>query len=131
MKDKLRNFMIGRYGVDQFSRFLLGLTLTVMIISMFAGRGILYIIAVLFLVFSYYRMFSKNCSQRYLENNWYLNKKNRLLNVFRKTTNTVRQKRLYHIYKCPNCRQKIRIPRGKGKISIICPKCHNEFVKKS
>lgn len=131
MREKIRKFMTGRYGIDQFNRFLLGLALVSMIISIFAARVILYSAAVLFLGFCYYRMLSKNFEQRYRENNRYLDFQNQFLSVFHKGKNTLQQRKVYHIYKCPACKQKIRIPRGKGRISITCPKCRTEFVKNS
>jgi DNA-directed RNA polymerase subunit RPC12/RpoP len=131
MKDRLRNFMIGRYGVDQFNRFLLILAVVNIMIGMFTHNWILNSITILLLVFSYYRMFSKDFSRRSRENNWYLKYENKFGGSYNKFVNTMRQRRVYHIYKCPTCKQKIRIPKGKGRISITCPKCRTDFVKKS
>ena len=41
------------------------------------------------------------------------------------------QKKIYRFYKCPQCRQRVRVPKGKGRICITCPKCRAEFIKKS
>lgn len=131
MKDKFRNFMVGRYGVDQFSKFLLSVALITMIISSFFGGQILYAISFVVFIYSYIRIFSKNINRRYKENMVFLKYQNRLFHVFRKGKNTIHQRKVYHIYKCPSCKQKIRIPRGKGRIRITCPKCHTEFIKKS
>lgn len=131
MKEKLARFMLGRYGVDQFSRFLLGVALVTMIISRFFGGGVLYTISFLSLIFCYYRILSKNHNRRYMENNKYLKLKNKFLGFFKKQKNIAAQRKTHRIYHCPSCRQKIRVPKGKGRISITCPKCHIEFIKKS
>jgi DNA-directed RNA polymerase subunit RPC12/RpoP len=131
MKDRLRNFMIGRYGVDQLNRFLLILALVNIMTGMLTHHWLLNSITVLLLVFSYYRMFSKDFERRSRENSWYLKYENRFGSMYKKMVNTMRQRRYYHIYKCPTCKQKIRIPKGKGRISITCPKCRTDFVKKS
>ena len=38
-------------------------------------------------------------------------------------------RRLYHYYRCPQCRQKLRVPRGRGRIQISCPRCGTQFIK--
>lgn len=123
--------MIGRYGVDQFNRFLLGLSVVLLLLSSIFGRGFLYFTSILVLIFSYYRIFSKNFSQRTKENNTYLYYNDKLVGLFKRGKNNTSQRINYHLYKCPKCKQKIRIPRGKGKIVITCPKCGTEFMKKS
>ena len=61
----------------------------------------------------------------------FLATKDAILNKFRKQKYYAAQRKDFHIYTCPTCKQKIRIPKGKGKISITCPKCKTSFIKKS
>ena len=85
----------------------------------------------LLILLVYIRLFSRNISKRYAENQKYLALENRLRRFFGQKRYLMQQRKEYHIYKCPGCKQKIRIPRGKGKISIRCPKCGEEFIKNS
>lgn len=89
------------------------------------------ILAFACLILCYFRMFSKNIGKRYKEEQVFEGLRYSVTEKFRKYKFRIREKKEYHIYKCPNCGQKIRIPRGKGKISIHCPKCNTDFVKKS
>lgn len=132
MKEKLQRFMIGRYGVDSLNKFLLGASIVLMIMSMLTRRGnTLYTLALLLLAFSYVRMFSRNTQKRYQENIKFWNIKNKFLGFFKKQRSYMEQRKTHHIYKCPTCRQKIRIPRGKGRICVTCPACKTEFIKNS
>lgn len=131
MKERFRRFMIGRYGVDQLSRFLMVVTLIFMLISMFTGEGFLYTLALISLCYSYYRSLSRNHNKRYQENAAYLRQYNKVRNYLLKKKHRLEQRKQYHFYGCPSCKQTIRIPRGRGRISITCPKCRAEFIKKS
>ena len=132
MKEKFLRFMQGRYGVDQFSKFLTGFMFIVMLCSFITPKSrILSLVAVAILIYIYYRMFSKNFQKRYEENQKYLKYSYKVYVWRDKQKKKWQQLKAYHIYKCPTCRQKIRIPRGKGRVAISCPKCHNEFIKKS
>ena len=128
MRQKFQQFMSGRYGADQLSRLLMVITLVVLVLSMFRPLRFLYIVAMVLLVYTYFRMFSRNVEKRYAENQKYLNWKYRL--VVKKDQRKKRwaQRKTYHFYKCPNCKQTVRVPKG---ICITCPKCRTEFVKKS
>jgi DNA-directed RNA polymerase subunit RPC12/RpoP len=88
-------------------------------------------VALILLGICYFRMFSKNYSQRSAENQKYLEMTRGIRTKLTKAKNRIVQSKDYHIYKCPTCGQKIRIPRGKGRICITCPKCRHEFEKKS
>ena len=129
MKERFMRFMSGRYGADQLSRFMLAVCFLCLLLNLFTGTYILYVLALAIPVVCYFRMFSRNLAKRDAENQQYLRLKEKFLSVFKRSW--WEERRAYHIYKCPSCGQKIRIPRGKGKICITCPKCRNEFVKKS
>ncbi len=128
LREKFARFMYGRYGVDELGRTLLYVLLGMIVISMFVEGSLINLLTWALLIFAYYRMFSKNHAQRYAENQKYLQLKNKVIARFR---GGVRTDREHRIFKCPTCGQKVRVPRGKGKISIHCPKCQNDFVKRS
>lgn len=135
LREKLARFMYGRYGADELGSFLMVLWLFCAVIGGF-GRGshfgtVLWSWELVLFILVEYRMLSKNIQKRYAENQKYLAVKNKVRRFFGKTKYMQQQRREFHIYTCPQCRQKIRIPRGKGKISIRCPKCGMEFVKNS
>ncbi len=130
MREKLQRFMWGRYGNDNFNQFLLAVAFVSLLISFFGG-GLFYLVATVVMVYAYFRMFSRNISKRSAENQQFLKQKLRVRAFFTKKKKELAERKVYHIYRCPNCRQKIRIPRGKGKIAIRCRKCGNEFIKKS
>lgn len=131
MRDKFQRFMMGRYGIDELGRFSLYFTLALLIIGLFVQSGILNALTFLCLVLLYFRMFSKNYAKRRKENDIYLKYYNKVMGFFQKQKRLARERKVNHIYSCPNCKQKIRIPKGKGKIAITCPKCKTEFIKKS
>jgi hypothetical protein len=130
MKEKLYRFMMGRYGFDQFNRFLMLLGLVFFVISVFGVRGF-YLGGLACLIYAYFRMLSRNTYKRSLENNRYLQYESKVKRYLSGWKRNLEQRKTHHIYKCPSCRQKIRIPRGKGKIEIRCPKCGQTFIKKS
>jgi DNA-directed RNA polymerase subunit RPC12/RpoP len=130
MKEKLQRFMYGRYGADKLNRFIMILSLLIWVVSMFTTE-LLYFVSVAGIILVYFRMFSKNIYKRAAENRVYLTYENKVLYFFRKKKSEFQQLKTHHIYKCPTCRQKIRIPRGKGRIEITCPKCRHAFIKKS
>ncbi len=131
MKQKFQNFMSGRYGVDDFSKALLYATLALCLVSLFTRNRILNLLLTAGLVFIYYRMFSKNYSRRYQENLWYLRQKDKVMHFFRRQNSLAQQRKTHRIYTCPQCRQKIRIPKGHGKVQITCPQCKTAFIKRS
>ena len=131
MREKIQRFMIGRYGVDDLSKFLMGIALVLCVLDIFINNVFLSSWFIVIIVYVYYRMFSKNYNKRYQENIKFLQIKNKVVSKFNSEKSIMKQRKTHHIYKCPTCNQKIRIPKGKGRICITCPKCKTEFTKTS
>lgn len=131
MRDKLIRFMYGRYGVDALGKCMLGLGLTCAVMTWFTDTALFSLLSWVFIIWTYFRMFSKNVYKRSAENRMYLEKTYRLRCFFARQKNMLAQRKTHHIYTCPTCKQKIRIPRGKGRIEVRCPKCSATFIKNS
>lgn len=131
LRYRFSKFMQGRYGVDSLSRFLSVVLLVIIILGMFIRIPLSGTITLVILVILYWRMFSRNIPKRYEENQKFLQIRDKLLGRFSDFGSNMSQMKDYHIYKCPRCNQKIRIPRGKGHIMVRCPRCGYEFHKKS
>lgn len=131
MKEKLRRFMAGRYGADQLSQCYSVVVLVMLVLSMVTRIGIFYWMGIGLMIYSTWRMFSKNVSARYQENQKYLNFRYGLAVKKDKWKKRWQQRKTYRFFKCPQCKQTVRVPKGRGKICITCPKCRTEFVKKS
>lgn len=133
-RDKFSGFMYGRYGVDQLSRFMLICTFVLCILSLFVrGRAASLISALILLliIIVYFRMFSRNIYKRALENEKYLKWTNVFRNKINREKEIANQRKYYKFFKCPGCGQKIRVPKGHGKIQVRCPKCNEKFLRKS
>lgn len=118
-----RHFMTGRYGTDKLNTLLLGLGFVSCFVSVLIGNNavslLFTVLAYGFMLFALFRCFSRNTYRRYRENRKYLLLKERI------------RDRKHRYFTCPRCRQTVRVPRGKGKIAITCPKCKEKFTKKA
>ena len=127
----LKKFMAGRYGVDQLSLTLLGISIFISILSSILHSQVLAILYIIPLGMVLYRIFSKDISKRYQENVKFLNKWNSIKRKVNNRIKHIKSLKHYKYYKCSNCKQALRVPRGKGKIAITCPKCKTVMIKKS
>ena len=118
-----RRFMEGRYGTDRLNMTILTAGLVLCIVSMFfripAVNLVLTFLSYVLMFWAIFRTLSRNTYKRYQENRKYLNFLNRC------------KDREHRYFSCPRCRQSVRVPRHKGKISITCPRCREKFVKKT
>ena len=130
-KNKMMQFMQGRYGADQMGQMLSAVSMVFLIISLFSRNQAWFLLAVIGIVYNYLRIFTRNISKRYAENQKYLKMTAGIRRKLASWKSQLAQRKIYHIYRCPGCKQKIRVPRGRGKIEIRCPKCNTRFVKKS
>lgn len=130
-RERFARFMAGRYGPDKLGQFLIAMVLVLLAAGIIFRSPLVDFFAMVCMIVCYFRMFSKNIGKRYEENQRFEGIRFRVTEKFRRWKFKLQQSREFHIYKCPKCGQKIRIPRGKGKISIHCPKCGTDFIKKS
>ena len=121
MRMALSHFMMGRYGTDKLNMAILctGLAFSVLA-SLIPGALIKMVftaIAYAFMIVAIFRSLSRNIYKRYEENRKFL--------LFFQNL----KDKEHRYYTCPRCRQQVRVPKGKGKISITCPKCREKFIK--
>ena len=88
-------------------------------------------VSLILLIWMYYRMFSKNIRKRCEEERMYMDTKEKVIRFCKGDKSVISDSKTHKIYRCPHCRQKIRVPRGKGKIEITCPSCRSKFIKRT
>ena len=108
MRERLFQFMQGRYGQDAFSRFLLGAVMVCLILNLLLRGRVLGVLALALLFYTYFRIFSKNHAARYEENQRYLQGTAKARYWADQQKKLWQERRYHHIYTCPKCRQKIR-----------------------
>lgn len=131
MKEKFYQFMSGRNGVDDLSRLQTWMTLILLVLGIITRLGLFTILALLVMIHMYFRMFSRNTAKRYEENQKYLNFRYQRTVGWNRFKKRAAESRTYRFYKCPSCRQRVRVPKGHGKVEITCPKCRANFIRKS
>lgn len=133
-KQKLAQFMYGRRGMDEFSRFLLIAVIVLIVLSWLTSgflRSILWLLEVGGLVYCWVRVLSRDIYKRQKENAWYLQKKAAVRRWFASLKDRWQQRREYRFFRCPSCRALLRVPRNKGKLLLTCRKCGNRFERKT
>lgn len=130
MKERMIAFMMGRYGVDDLNKHLLYLVFILIVISMLTGVNALVYINYLILAIILFRMFSRNINKRYAEEQKY----EEIISPVTRTFSLMKKRmsdRSHKYYRCPSCHQMVRLPKGKGKIEVTCPKCQTKFEKRT
>lgn len=121
--ERFRHFMLGRYGTDKLNMAILGAGVVMSILVLFIRLPVLNLALTVLsyglMIWAIFRTLSRNTYRRYQENRKYLRFLERI------------KDREHRYYDCPRCRQPVRVPRGKGKIAITCPKCREKFIKKT
>ena len=150
-------FQQQRRGIDELSRTMLILALVLSIIGMIVSKSVGWLRIVLsllsgaLLVLIVIRMTSKNFNKRYQENMKYLTYETAVKDWFRRTFRaksaggtyqaprakragknpTWAELKQYKYLICPQCAQRLRVPRGKGRIRVTCTHCGNVFETRS
>ncbi len=127
--DRLQRWMYGRYGYDEFSRFLSIVSFILILASLLFAP--LLIPAWGLMLWSTFRGFSKKLDKRRRERDTYLRVMGKLKAPFRLMKNKHRDRKTHRYFKCKACKAVLRVPKGKGEIVITCPKCQNKIAKKT
>lgn len=129
----LKKIMYGRYGGDNLSRALLVLSFVLLILSNIVPKSLWFLVIIAYVptFICIFRVFSRNIYKRQMENYKYLKIRNKMISLFKRKSNRLKDLKKHKYFTCSNCKQSLRVPRGQGKISITCPKCKNTFKAKS
>lgn len=130
IRNALQRFMYGRYGNDQFNLFLIGTYLVLYLLFVLTGFAPLYWLSLVLIAYSLFRLLSRNPARRRSENARFLSIVNPVLRWLR-LRRTIHRDKEHRYFKCPNCGQQLRVPRGKGRITVTCRGCGATFQEKS
>lgn len=128
---KMQSFMYGRYGYDELSQFLSKTALLCVIVGLFAYPGFFCGLAMALYLVTMFRMYSKNIMKRKQERDAYLRRTQPLRDWQALQKRKFNDRKTHKFYRCSQCKTSLRVPKGKGKIKIHCPKCGAEIVKKT
>jgi DNA-directed RNA polymerase subunit RPC12/RpoP len=117
----LRHFMDGRNGMDECAKTSMIGACIIMMISNVLRSAMVHLLAWMMFVYGLYRIFSRDVRRRSEENHTFLS----YLQLGRMN---FEQRKTHRIYLCKNCKRKIRVPKGKGKIEITCPSCGCKMI---
>lgn len=132
MREKLARFMIGRNGSDQLTRFISIVVCLALVLSLFLNSDAqlaIWFLAIVGAIYVYFRVFSRNVAKRRQENANFLRATAFVRGYFRGLRERWVQRRDYRFFRCPSCRTLLRVPRGKGKIRVVCRKCGTSFIR--
>lgn len=131
MQYRMAQFMYGRNGLDALARTCNWIAIFLLVINLFVQSGIVYLLWLVFFSYSCFRVYSRNIPKRYAENQKFLD----MTTVPRRYAKLAklqwRDRKVSRYYICKSCHQQIRVPKGKGRIEIRCPKCNERFIKKT
>ena len=130
IRNWLRNFMAGRYGPDQLYVACFITAIVLGLLSNFCGLW-MSLLSYLLLFYALFRMLSRNISKRRRENDKFLKFWWPVRMWFIRKFQRIKSSKTYAFFKCPACKNTLRVPKGKGKIQITCPKCGERFIKKT
>jgi hypothetical protein len=127
IRQKINQFFIGRNGQDHFGLFLLVLSVICSFIPLWAFKVLTWVI----LTYTIFRMVSKNLTARRKENIGFLKVWNKVLRPFKSVKARYNERKFYRVFTCGKCKQKLRVPKYKGRVKVKCTKCGNTFIKKT
>lgn len=133
LRYRFQEWMTGRYGADELNRLMMIGALVFFIASLFSGKvgWLRYMIipGLVLVIFATIRQFSRNVYARSKERDAYLRIKQKITGFFKLQKRMWSERKTHRYYRCPKCHVAVRVPKGRGKIQITCPKCREKFIK--
>ncbi len=126
----LQRFMYGRYGGDALGTFTLTLYLVAWLVGVVSGWWVIRLVGTALAVVTLYRMLSRNIAKRRAENQRFLSAVAPIRSRWR-AAKTKRGDKAHKYFKCPNCGQQLRVPKGAGRIKVTCRSCGTSFEETS
>ena len=126
-KQKLIQFMIGRYGMDEMYIGLVAVWFFLTVINSFVQSTLLSLLGTAVLIFGLYRFMSRNHAKRRRENEWFLRIWRPVKNWLTFQRDRFRDRKTARYRKCRHCKTIIKLPNKKGKHTVRCPKCGERF----
>jgi DNA-directed RNA polymerase subunit RPC12/RpoP len=131
----IRNFlsrlMIGRNGPDQLAVALIVASLVVGLLTGIVGSAWFRYASYILLALALWRMMSRNISRRRAENDKFIRVWWPIRSKISRYFSGFGDRKAHRFFKCPSCKSVLRLPKGKGKLQITCPKCGERFIKKT
>lgn len=131
IKEGFRRFMTGRYGGDQLSRVQVWTGFAMYIIAILTGWGLFSYIGLALYIWAFYRLFSKDITRRYAENQKFLALTGNLRQNINQAKNRFKNRKEYLYFRCPKCKSWLKLPRKVGEVTVTCGKCRHQFRKKA
>ena len=131
LREFLRRMMLGRYGPDHLGTTMFIFAFLLSIIFSIIGFASGSLLPMVIMLLAFFRMYSRNIPARRRENDRFLTITAPIRSRVRKSKNAFRDRKTHRFFACPACRNTLRVPRGRGKIQITCPRCGERFVKKT
>ena len=135
MRAWFARLMAGRNGPDHLNRFLSVVFLILSVCSMFVRNArlasVLYTLSMALFLYVMFRMLSRNIYRRQQENGAYLRERYKITSWWNGLRDRWTQRKDYKFFKCPSCHTRLRVPKGKGKLNIVCRKCGTSFQRRT
>ena len=130
-EDKMVEWSRGRHGADELSTAVANVAFVLIVIDLFARTSWMSLASLVLLGYAWFRISSKNSVKRSQENAAAMKAAGPIISFFANPVAAAREQKSYKHLACPHCGQRMRIPRGKGKVRVTCPKCKTRFDGKA
>ena len=130
IRNAIQRLMYGRYGNDQLNTCLVAAYLILYLLYMVTGLDLLYWVSLVVIVVAIFRLLSRNHAKRRAENSKFLQAEEPVVKWYR-LRKTIWKDKEHCYFKCPSCGQQLRVPKGKGRITVTCRGCGASFEEKS